>query len=814
MAFSTQFAVSYELSRLVPVAPIINLGSRALLELVRDFQSSGSNLVTEQDLAEVFGRSYIDTHFASTFKTAVNKSNIQRLAGIVEIVLEVGAGPTVQHAVKDAPFFSMVVQLSLLLWAHNVTSLATSLALALELRSTDIQKSLPTYSQLIGTLRCIQQQTSGFLWELQFSAVDAILSSKLEIDTTNGRDRTVPHVILRTLVDALPAVQRFPENHFLAVQTRSGITTLVVWIHQVLGLTMELQSSHDVLRLGHGVPSISIDCRDQGLTSTTLPSVTLFNEVKDVVFQASVDPLDDPILNPMRRHTLEGYGLSYLHYFRGDVRRSKIFVQRFIQSCLQIAQRQRDSQALGPSGPSNEEVPSEERILAVGRIIFPLYRIPDGSLTDSSSSQLEPQPVTMPPKFEQELTHIFFAFAMVNNLEECKHVPLNVGGLQKFIRYSAFGVKTPREAFHILATLLLDQAPEQEYLDRAAVISCWGWSLCISSILSEDPGDLHADFAIKQGVPARFKERKEWIMDHASGLTWLHSLTNEEDLGYEVVARSGDDNVRTKSFMKHSSVKYLVGTTDTAFQVFTMLTCSHKLGRSDYAYIRLGFRYMQDLYWNASPLLECDHHVSEDEGHTVLDHCYVFRGLLERLSLEILEQHRKPLPILTRNMSQQNATDTKNSSATSDALQLTAQRSPTTTRFDTSQVQSSPVQSNDMNPQSLVQEAPFYPTKWREKVPALRTLPSITNFDNLSDRVYRVHISQSAGNIAVRWILLAQLQSYLRDDKQRLFETCYLKGKNCCTSCALQYIEDDYNRRSHPLMTFNGASTIHVALIS
>ncbi|MCJ1479395.1 hypothetical protein MMC13_008080 [Lambiella insularis] len=721
----------------------------------------------------------------------VNKSAIQSLAGIAEIILEVGAGPTVQHAVKHASFFSMLVQLSLLLWAHNVTSLADSLSKALELRAAGTEKTLPSYNHLTGTLRCIQQQTSGFLWELQFAAVDAMLTSKLRMNITN-RGRIIPHVILRTLVDALPAVQRFPGSHLLAIQTGEGITTLVVWIHHVLGLSVEVQSDHDVFRFGQDSHCVSIDSRCQG--EGGLPNVTLFNEVKDIFFRATVDPLDDPILSPESRHTLEGYGLTYLTYFRGDAKRSQAFVQRFIHSCLQIAEKERARQKLGPSSTSNERVPSDERILDVGRIIFPLYTIspndieptshtqpnqnaPDGSVASLAASDgLQPDSrfSYMPPKFEQELIHIVFALAMVNNLWECKHVLLKIHD-KPISKYYPFGVNTARDAFETLAMLLLDPPPKKQDLDRASVVSCWGWSLCISSILCQDPGELHAELSIKKGVPARSKERKEWIMDHASGREWLHSLEHEDDLDYKAVARPGDHIVGLESFIEHSNAKYLVGTTDVAFQVYTVRTCSHSPDLTDYAYIRFGFRFMQELYWKVSGVPNCDHSVQKSEVFTLPDYCYVFKGLLDGLSLEKLDQQKAMKP-------------------------------------DTLQVQPSlGEQSSNTDPQSLSRNALSYPTIWRAKIPASRTLPISSNSSN---KEYRVHISQSTNNISLRWILLARVQKYLRDDEQRLFETCYLRGRNCCIDCALEYIEEQYKGRPRPLMTFNGASTLHVALIS
>lgn len=90
MAFTNQFSLSVELSKLVPVAPIVSIASRNLLELVRGLDRSGSNLITEHDLAQIFGRTYISPQFANTFKNAVRTSAVHKLSSIAELVLEIG----------------------------------------------------------------------------------------------------------------------------------------------------------------------------------------------------------------------------------------------------------------------------------------------------------------------------------------------------------------------------------------------------------------------------------------------------------------------------------------------------------------------------------------------------------------------------------------------------------------------------------------------------------------------------------------------------------------------------------------------------
>ena len=630
MAFPTQFALSYELSRLVPVVPIINAASHGLLELVRDFQGSGSNLVTEHDLAEIFGRNYIQPQFATTFKTAVRTSAIHRLAGVAEIVLEAGAGPTVNNAVERAAFLPMVVQLSALLWAHDVQSLASSLARTFELRAADRKKSPPSFSSLVGTLRCIRQQTSGFLWELYYSAVEEILKSELRLSIILDISRPIAHPVLATLIDALPVVQRFPETHVIVIRTYQGITALVIWIHHILGLTVEIQSDHSTYAFGKGDASVLIDCT--AYDSLPDAEVILFNEAKDITFRATTNSGDDPILEPTSRQPLQGYCKDYIDYLSDDNSIRQEMVLRFLKPIIEAAER-----GVEIPRPTNNCVPSKERILLAATILFHPYEISSHRLATFDLESAETRTriewvkgkgstaglVTMSRDRARDLTVLLFAVWMICNLEECKFVPLRINCFGNYL--SQTENLTLQTAFETLATLLLDRAPSKYDIARAAVVSSWGWSLCTSSILHNDPGDLRPDLAIKHGVPSRYKDRKEWITD----VTYLgrsyDGCLDVDHQFYTVVGWPGDV-LGMKSTIGHSSVKHMIGTTNSAFQLYSVYTCSSDSKAA--VSVRVGLRSMQDAYWRTCRVPRCSHGQQMDEKFTVPGGCLVFQGTL------------------------------------------------------------------------------------------------------------------------------------------------------------------------------------------
>ena len=67
MPFDSQFSLSLELTKLIPFGPLANATGRGILQLARDLKKTGSDILVEEDLADVFGRNRIDSRFASSF---------------------------------------------------------------------------------------------------------------------------------------------------------------------------------------------------------------------------------------------------------------------------------------------------------------------------------------------------------------------------------------------------------------------------------------------------------------------------------------------------------------------------------------------------------------------------------------------------------------------------------------------------------------------------------------------------------------------------------------------------------------------------
>ena len=178
----------------------------------------------------------------------MRKSAIHRLSEAAEIVIEAGAGPSVRRSLTEPAYSSMIIQLSLLTWTHVLDSLARALAKALErrLQGSDQYHQFPDQETLKGTLRACRQQTSGFMWELIFAAVEIQLRA-IGYSPSPHESRPIAFYVLQALLDAFTAVQYFPGERIIRLETWEGVVTIVVWDHYLLGLTVAVHKCDYIL---------------------------------------------------------------------------------------------------------------------------------------------------------------------------------------------------------------------------------------------------------------------------------------------------------------------------------------------------------------------------------------------------------------------------------------------------------------------------------------------------------------------------------------------------------------------------------------
>ncbi|KAK0388323.1 hypothetical protein NLU13_4568 [Sarocladium strictum] len=248
------FQLALELSNLFPARELSRSAFSAVMSLARDLRKSGSDLVIETDLAQIFGRARIDHDFEARFRgdvllTTPDKSVAQIYPGS-GIHLQAGPGPTVRHACKspEKAYLASVIQLSMLAWFHQRTELASALteciAKRFQLKYPDSNPD-PGYHGIEATLEAVSSQTSTFAW----SDLAEQVERKLRAAHPSYGCRSVEHRNLTALspnqllaaMDMLCTVQRLPEDRLMEVKNQKGIVVLILWANHLLSLTVRVQ---------------------------------------------------------------------------------------------------------------------------------------------------------------------------------------------------------------------------------------------------------------------------------------------------------------------------------------------------------------------------------------------------------------------------------------------------------------------------------------------------------------------------------------------------------------------------------------------
>lgn len=607
----------------------MDAGGRALIQLDRELRKSGSDIVVEEDLADVFGRNRIQEQFESSFRTAVRDSTIVPIPSLVDIVLEAGAGPTVRRSLKNRASLSSVIQLSLLGYTHVLYPLTKALIQALEQRakgSSDSYAGVPNHDTLLGTLGAIRDQSAGYKWDLVFSAVETQLHSGQDQHVDVHDLRRLPFVVLQALLDTFTATQRFPEQRLLWIRASSGVSTIVVWAYHVLGLTTNVFSNgRTIAHFGNGMEQVLIEWHDSD-TGSDFDSVTLMsasdNESPD--FHLVADPLEDVLLEAFCRHEVLGYGTRVL--LNEDVHSNALqrdLAHVTLAWCIRLARQKEEEQDRANLPTLGDLVPSANKLLLVGDILFPNLLGSHTAVEDLSNlscwdnfcwraedlpqdiiqtqnlrlyeehrpkrrgkeftvvSQSVPtaahalnlkgdwKRVVAPAKFLLPviagLSRLKLALATIADVSDCKTMPLDLASPPSSWPL-VVKVMAPRSGFEYLARLLYGRCFTSEAtLSTAALVSQMGWSIMFGSLQGVGPTDVEAGLIVHRGVPARKGERANWILDLLAIGGEL--VINGPEAGHYQFDKQAGEQVKATCTSKVKTKKSLIGFNHGAFEV-------------------------------------------------------------------------------------------------------------------------------------------------------------------------------------------------------------------------------------------------------
>ena len=663
-----QFQLGFELSSILnPVGQAVSaLSSIALADAVR---KAGSNVLTEVKLASFLGKNRIDAIVKEHFTQAVARSDQNIISRYLEIVLQSGAGPTVQNALKDAALFSMVIQMSLLCYVHEDQPFANAIIDAISRIVRNFRgnpKAIPDYPSLLGTMVVIKRETTAFQWSLLFVHVERTIrvglltarqpsqvdetshgtSSNFPLERTSLKNRELTFPVLQALFLALESLQRFSEERRLYIECDRGICTLVVWCFHVLSLSVKVCIEDREITFGEGPSSVVIK-----EISTKHSSVSL------VIPLAPNEPLftlssndRDPKLGPELRANLLGFGQAALKQM--DIQPSEmdlacyaVIAGALISSNLDCSCQ--SSSWIGVLLPETHEAhcyhhpksyPSKSRIIETAQLFFDLPEVDESRLNEMNCSEAASEK----QYFCAQLIPLFLSLSRVQqlDLQQCADLPLSLkvykercvdlphaGRMPKVARGSGlFSTKFPSitESFEILARYLLDRR-YSHILDRQAIlVSSHGWSVYLDVADANDPSDVSiCNLRILAGVPSMedasndrvFKSR---ILDGPTEL----GFSNTKPAVLKTDLPSGTSSVDFFPGLT-SAIRgdTLIGFQDNdAFLASQSFTSS--VGGTEVEIWNLGFRKMMNLCAGSrwSPPCHCDNKMANLES---LNNCQV-----------------------------------------------------------------------------------------------------------------------------------------------------------------------------------------------
>jgi hypothetical protein len=323
------FQLALELSNVFPVRDAVVGVSRLLLDLARDFRKSGSDIVVELDLADVFGRGKISTDLETKFKETTKISAIVPLTKGGEIVLDSGPGPSLHHAFRNPGYLASVIQLSFLSYIHDREKFSSMLSASInKRRAMNVPGASPDpgYEGIMKTLTACSSQTSSFSWSDYINVVQTQLRAKIPGYAFSPDYLRLSPSLLLGAMDYLFLVQSLPEDRKVIVSNENGSITLIVWAHYILGLTVAVQFKGDTVLFGtvKDSPHVTIEWSKEnkdganelfwpGQTDDEDPTIRYLDANMDVILESAPEkdqiPLEGAVAD---RHPVRNYGVAYL----------------------------------------------------------------------------------------------------------------------------------------------------------------------------------------------------------------------------------------------------------------------------------------------------------------------------------------------------------------------------------------------------------------------------------------------------------------------------------------------------------------------
>lgn len=392
---NTQFSLSVELTRVQPLKFLSdNIGS-ATVALLRSFQNSGSDVLAENDVAELFKWHQIDENMAKVFREAIvhpQGSILDSMRRLLERVwLDNQPGPTVLRALRQREYFPMVIECSFLAWIHERRSLATAFKRFFEKDLEDAPPEIiaanPKEENIVGVIKACEDQTAAFSWDGYFRAASADLH--LSADQILS---PLPPVVFRSALRMFPILQSLHKQRTMVINCSKGdgVCAMIVWAHHILGLNVLTNTYIDDPDSIEGTrPRQSVLFGKSFEPAQVILNLEKKTIILSVILMAESETLfhfvpdvDEPVIDAIHKIPARGFGKHLLQtlYFK-EGKESAVEQLKHITCAFSMILSRHLSGSNYPTGVFPMELynsptikrgcwPSEQQLIQIMRLIF------------------------------------------------------------------------------------------------------------------------------------------------------------------------------------------------------------------------------------------------------------------------------------------------------------------------------------------------------------------------------------------------------------------------------------------------------------
>lgn len=310
------------------------IATSRLMNFARDLSRAGSDIVVEEDLANLFGYTKVQKSMEDDFRKEVALSLSVPITDGSEVELRLGTGPTMLRAFKkdEHKYFATFILVSLLSFYTGRESLAQALSVTIrkQMEARREKEFLdPGYEGIMRTVRSCNTQARAFDWGRYVQRVEQTFEHSIP-NYRRSQDycRLTPTILLGA-VEFFHITQDLPDRK-VSFSNQMGCIILIIWAHFIMGLSVKI-TGEKIQSIVFGAPddvqvyinwtqepASALNDADEFWWSTgSLKEDTIVrlhdgDPTTSILLECKPEKDEKLQIEVKERHPLAGYGTTYL----------------------------------------------------------------------------------------------------------------------------------------------------------------------------------------------------------------------------------------------------------------------------------------------------------------------------------------------------------------------------------------------------------------------------------------------------------------------------------------------------------------------